>query len=62
MTNKIPVAQIKAFIVTGTDRSGKRFKIQTSNYMHAMCINLWRGSVWALLDSGKRKKLKTVIN
>ena len=32
--------------VTGVDRSGNRFKIETSSYIHAMGINLYRGNVW----------------
>jgi hypothetical protein len=50
------------FVVTGILRSGKRFKaIHTTNEMHAMCINLWQGSVWRS-DNGKRKLLKRVWN
>lgn len=57
----IPIAQIKQFEITGLlYRSKKRFKITTSSYMHAMCINLWNGSVWAVLDNNKRKLLKRV--
>lgn len=48
--------------VTGVDRSGRRFRIVTTSHMHAMCINLWRGSVWAVLDNGKRKLIKRVYN
>jgi len=47
--------------VTGVDRSGKRFKIVTSNGMHAVCINIWRGSVWEVTN-GKRKLIKRVYN
>lgn len=47
--------------ITGLMTSGTRFKIVTSNYSHAMGINLWRGSVWKVLD-GKRKLLKRVYN
>jgi len=49
------------FAVTGVTVHGKRFKIQTSNAMHAMCINLWRGSVW-LCRGGKRMRVKHVVN
>lgn len=61
-TKDIPVAQIKQFIVTGKERSGKRFKIETSSYTYACMINLWNGSVWALLETGKRRLLKRVYN
>ena len=60
--NNIPIEQIKTFIVTGKDRSDKRFKIETSSYTYACMINLWNGSVWAVLESGKRKLLKRVYN
>ena len=65
----IPIAQIKAFEVTGIDRNNKRFlKVYTKgeNYRTAyetvMMINIWNGSVWARLDNGKRKLLKRVYN
>ncbi len=47
--------------VTGVDRQGKRFRIETSNGMHAMMVNLWRGSVWQV-TGGKRKLIKRVYN
>jgi len=50
------------YIVTGTLRNGRRFKrIETSDRMHAMCINLWSGSVWEV-KQGKRKLIKRVCN
>lgn len=45
--------------ITGVDRSGKRFKIVTTNRIHAFGINLWRGSVWKIVD-GHRKLLRRV--
>jgi hypothetical protein len=47
--------------VTGVDRSGRRFKIETDNTFHAMGINLWRGSVWRN-ENGKWKLIKRVWN
>jgi len=47
--------------VTGVTVRGERFKIVTSNYIHAMGINLWRGSVWEVKD-GRRKRIKHVVN
>jgi len=47
--------------VTGVDRSGKRFKIETDSRMYAHGINLWRGSVWLWVD-GKWKLVKRVWN
>lgn len=57
----IPTAQIKSFVVTGKlYNSNKRFKNTYESYIQAMMINLWSGSVWALLDNGKRKLIKRV--
>ena len=47
--------------VTGTDARGKRFKIVTPSYMHAMGINVYNGSVWEVRN-GKRKRIKRVFN
>lgn len=47
--------------VTGTDRGGKRFKISTTILAYALSINLWRGSVWEVVD-GKRTRIKEVWN
>ena len=41
--------------------SRKRFRRTTDNFMFAMGINLWRGSVWTVTN-GKRKLLKRVYN
>lgn len=60
--NNIPIGQIKTFLVTGIDRNGKRFKIESSSYEYVCMINLWNGSVWAVLENNKRKRLKRVIN
>lgn len=50
------------YIVTGVQyRSTKRFRIVTSSFLHAICINLWRGSVWEV-KGGKRKLIKRVYN
>lgn len=49
------------YIITGVDVYGKRFRIKTSNYIHAMGINLYNGSVW-LLKNGKRTLIKRVVN
>ena len=48
--------------VTGVDRYGKRFKIETSNRMHAFGINLWRGSVWEFQKNNKWKLVRRVYN
>ena len=55
---------IIGFDVTGVTCDNKRFKrtYDASGYEWAMGINLWRGSVWARYDKGKRKLIKRVIN
>ena len=50
------------YIVTGLDINGRRFKRIYESPMYAFGINLWNGSVWGLLESGKRKLLKRVTN
>ena len=50
------------FHVTGVERSGKRFKRVYCNCLYAMSINLWRGSVYGVLECGKRVLLKRVYN
>ena len=51
------------FHVTGTNLSKRRFKRMTfSSFKAANMINLWKGSVWGVTESGKRKLLKRVYN
>lgn len=59
-TIDIPIGQIKTFKVTGKDRNGKRFVIESNNYSYVCMINLWSGSVWAVLENGTKKLLKRV--
>jgi len=57
--------QVKAFqkyVVTGKTVKGTRFSMVYSNEMHAMSINLWKGSVWGVNENGKRKLIKRVNN
>lgn len=49
------------YVITGVTASGKRFRIETTNQVHAMGINLYRGSVWEV-DNGRRKLLKRIWN
>lgn len=51
------------YIVTGLYyNSNRRFSpIVCSNAQHANAINLWRGSVWQVVN-GKRKLVKRVYN
>jgi len=49
--------------VTGTLMNGKRFKIVTPSIIHAMGINLYRGTVWSVdTKTRKRTKLRRVWN
>lgn len=49
--------------ITGVRIDGKRFKLVTSNPIHAFGINLWRGSVWFVpAGTGKRRLVKRVMN
>lgn len=65
----VAIGAITRFVVTGVDVRGKRFVKSYScgengrtAHETAMMINLYKGSVWAELDSGKRKLLKRVYN
>ena len=42
------------FKITGTDRSGKRFKIETDIAGFALGINAYRGSLWENIDGTYR--------
>lgn len=57
------MSEAKRYVVTGILANGRRFQpIRTSNYMHAMMINLFQGSVWEVASDGKRKLLRRVYN
>jgi len=47
------------YVITGKDRNNKRFKFTTDNFMHAMGINLFQGSVYEIVGN-KRKLIKRV--
>jgi len=49
------------YIVTGKDRSGRRFRLFYKNWIMADGINLWSGSKWLVRD-GKRYLIKKVRN
>ena len=53
------------FIVTGMKYlSNERFRLSYSGnyagYSIANGINLWKGSMWGLMDNGKRKLIKRI--
>lgn len=47
--------------VTGVTVNGRRFRIITDDVMFAMGVNLYRGSVWRVVNN-KRKLIKRVWN
>lgn len=49
------------YLVTGVDRSLKRFRMESTNFSFLRHINLWRGTKW-LIRNGKRFKISTVYN
>lgn len=51
-----------SYVITGVDLRGKRFSRTTIYLGYAMAINLWRGSVWGIDASGRRRLLKRVTN
>lgn len=61
---QISIDQIKKVHVTGFKyNSNKRFKrLEFNSIDHALMINLWKGSVWVLLENGKRKLIKRINN
>lgn len=51
------------YVITGTDRSGKRFKRVLSSKAQAMSYNVWRGTLWKEDKStGKREKIHEWYN
>ena len=49
------------FKIIGTDRSGKRFKIETDIAQFALGINAYRGSLWENID-GTYKLVRRYYN
>lgn len=53
----------KEFHVTGLKVNNQRFKtLKFKSFNIANSINLYKGSVWGVTESGKRKLLKRVYN
>lgn len=50
-----------SYLVTGTTRSGKRFRFVTPNWHVAAAINVWRGTYWLQRD-GRRYKIQSRFN
>jgi hypothetical protein len=49
---------VSKYVITGKDKSGKRFIIHTTTPQH---YNIWEGTLWKIVD-GKRKKVKNYYN
>lgn len=48
------------YVITGTDRNGKRFKpIYTDTPQH---YNIYRGTIWLIKPDGHKQKIKEVWN
>lgn len=48
------------YVITGTDRKGKRFEpIHTNTPQN---YNIWQGTLWEILPNGKRKKVREYFN
>lgn len=48
------------FVITGTLRNGRRFApIYTDTPWH---YNIWCGTIWELMENGKRRKVKSIWN
>ncbi len=62
MSKGINVSDIVEYVITGYySNSTKRFKrITTKDLKYAMSINLWKGSVWAIMKAGNWKLIKRV--
>lgn len=55
----IPAA---CYVITGTDRNGRRIKITTGNLYYAYGFNVWKGSLWEIQEDGKRKRIHSWHN
>jgi hypothetical protein len=49
------------YLVTGTTRSGKRFRFQTDKWPLAAAINVWHGTKWLVRD-GQRFSIQRIYN
>ena len=55
------MGKLYTYEVTGELRNGRRFKMTGLDRNYALCINLWKGTVWKKTKStGKRKVIKRV--
>jgi len=60
LTIETTTKDVYEYVITGTDRNGKRFKIRTRT---PQCYNVWRGNIWELNQDGtKRTLVKSIYN
>lgn len=50
------------YVATGLDAQGRRFRIASHIWLHIQAINIYRGTRWGILPSGKRVVLERVYN
>ena len=48
--------------LTGLDINKKRLKIESNNFAYLNCLNVFSGNLWELMENGKYKKIKTILN
>jgi len=54
--------RIESYCITGVDKAGKRFKIESANYYYIACINVYKGTLWGIKGNKKRKRIRTYNN
>lgn len=55
--------EVVGYRVTGVlYNSKRRFTLNFKTLLEATSINLWNGSIWAILENGKKKLIRRVIN
>ncbi len=54
--------KIVGYCITGVDRAGIRFKLERLNPAYIACMNVWKGTLWAIKSNGKRQRIKTYNN
>ena len=50
------------YVITGVDCDGRRFRIHGDNLWYMMGHNVWRGNLWEVSPTGKRRKIHSWWN
>lgn len=53
---------MKNYIAIGVDKGNRKFSIKSSNYYFITMLNLWKGNIWEINETGKKKLIKRVNN